>query len=60
MPRLYRQSGHSIGFEVAKFRSDLVATPQLLEPFGQIGVSGRILQIIDFLGRPRLSLDRLQ
>ena len=50
----------SIGFEVASFRSDQVATPQLLKPFGQIEVSGRILQIKDLIGRPRLSLDLLQ
>ena len=50
----------SIAFEVAKFRSDQVAAPFLFQPFGQIGVSGRILQIEDFLGRPRLSLDGLQ
>ena len=50
----------SIGFEVAKFRSDQVATPQLSKPIGPIGVSGRIVRIEDFPGRPRLTLDRLQ
>ena len=50
----------SIGFEVAKFRSDQVATPQLSKPIGPIGVSGRILRIGDFPGRSRLTLDRLQ
>ena len=50
----------SIGFEVASFRSDQVATPQLLKPFGQIEASGRILQIKDLIGRPRVSLDLLQ
>jgi len=48
-----------VGFDVAKFRSDHVAAPQLERSFGPAVVSGRIVRIEDFPGRPRLTLNRL-